>query len=57
MHVSNDEYLGRRSNYIEDPKIAKENKLKDTSTKEVNNQRIQESVLKIKRELPKVRAQ
>jgi hypothetical protein len=30
--------LGRRSNYIEDPKIAKEKKLKNTSTKEVTNQ-------------------
>jgi len=30
--------LGRRSNYIEDPKIAKEKQLKDTSTKEVTNQ-------------------
>ena len=27
MHISNDEYLGRRSNYIEDPKIAKENQI------------------------------
>ena len=35
--------VGWRSNYMEDPKIAKEIKLKDTSTKEVSNQRIRKT--------------
>ena len=50
MHIYNDEELGRRSNYIEDPKIAKESQ-REASKKDPK------SVKENKRELPKVHAQ
>ena len=41
MHIFNDEYARRKSNYIGDPKIAKEIDHEDASTNEASNQKIQ----------------
>jgi len=41
MHISNDEYTRRKSNYIEDPKIANEKYGEEASTNKASNQKIQ----------------
>ena len=41
MHIFNDEYSRRKSNYIEVPKIAKEMDHKEASTNDASNQKIQ----------------
>ena len=41
MHIFNDEYTRRKSNYIEDPKIANERYDEEASTNEASNQKIQ----------------
>ena len=47
VHIFNDEYTGRKSNYIEDPKIAKEKKYgEEASTNEASNQMIKEPIYK-----------
>lgn len=45
MHIFNDEYTRRKSNYIEDPKIAKEKYGEEASTNEASNQMIQRTNL------------
>ena len=40
MHIFNDEYTRRKSNYIEDPKIANEKYGEEASTNEESNQKI-----------------
>ena len=45
MHIFNDEYTRRKSNYIEDPKIAKEIYGEEASTNEASNQMIQRTNL------------
>ena len=39
MHIFNDEYTRRKSNYIEDPKIANEIDDEEASTNEASNQK------------------
>ena len=46
MHIFNDKYTKRKSNYIEDPKIAKEKYGEGASTNEASNQMIQQSIYK-----------
>ena len=46
MHIFNDEYTRRKSNYIEDPKIAKEKYGEEASTNEASNQMIKEPIYK-----------
>ena len=46
MHIFNDEYTRRKSNYIEDPKIAKEINDEDASTNEASIQMIQQPIYK-----------
>ena len=41
MHIFSDEYTRRKSNYIEDPKIAKEIDHEEASTNEASNQKTQ----------------
>ena len=41
MHIFNDEYTRRKSNYIEGPKIANEKYGEEASTDEASNQNIQ----------------
>ena len=57
MHISNDEQLGRRSNYIEDPKTAEEKQIAGYFGKSSNQSKGSKKCSKIKRELPKVHAQ
>ena len=46
-HIFNDEYTRRKSNYIEDQKIANEKYDKEASTNEASNQKIQITKYKI----------
>ena len=41
MHIFSDEYTRRKSNYIEDSKIANEIDHEEASTNEASNQKIQ----------------
>ena len=46
MHIFNDEYTRRKSNYIEDPKIANEIDDEEGSTNDTSNQMIQQPIYK-----------
>ena len=46
MHIFNDEYTRRKSNYIEDPKIANEIDDEEASTNDASNQMIQQPIYK-----------
>ena len=46
MHIFNDEYTRRKSNYIEDPKIANEIDDEEASTNDTSNQMIQQPIYK-----------
>ena len=47
MHIFIDEYTRRKSNYIEDPKIANEIDDEEASTNDTSNQMIQQPIYKI----------
>ena len=47
MHIFNDEYTRRKSNYMEDPKIANEIDDEEASTNDTSNQMIQQPIYKI----------
>ena len=47
MHIFNEEYTRRKSNYIEDPKIANEIDDEEASTNGASNQMIQQPIYKI----------
>ena len=46
MHIFNDEYTRRKSNYMEDPKIANEIDDEEASTNDTSNQMIQQPIYK-----------